>query len=468
MNVLLLIGLIAIEICTCVLLFSENSEKKVWFRNRFVGSVIELLLFLIFLVFPGVDLGFRFKGIFFLLITKVIISGIIALCRRKAKGNKNKISAVISTILVSLLFIGASLPSFIFADYKGIETSGKYEVANSNGIIIDESRLEEFEEDGSYRELPVHVYYPANAISKESFPIVFFSHGSFGYYESNHSTYNELASNGYVVVSMDHPYHAFYCKDTSGKVITVDTGFINDVMGINSENVDEEEILKLSSVWFDLRKKDMNFAIDTIKKSAKESDFGEEWYFENQQEKDGFKKALSMVDTNKIGLMGHSLGGATAEILGRTRDDIMAVVDLDGTMLGEQLGLKDCEPYEFEGKIYTKKYVINEEAYTTPILNIDNEEHHNSRIEARKIAMPYANNIVMDNAIMGYDTYFANTGHMNFTDLPLFSPILAKALGTGSVDAEKCIESMNGLILGFFDYTLKDYGSFNVKDCYAD
>lgn len=39
------------------------------------------------------------------------------------------------------------------------------------------------------------------------------------------------------------------------------------------------------------------------------------------------------------GLMGHSLGGATAVSVGR-REDVTAVVDLDGTMLGEEGNIK--------------------------------------------------------------------------------------------------------------------------------
>lgn len=45
-----------------------------------------------------------------------------------------------------------------------------------------------------------------------------------------------------------------------------------------------------------------------------------------------------MVDEDKIGLMGHSMGGASSVQLGRERDDIDAVIDLEGTMAGEYVG----------------------------------------------------------------------------------------------------------------------------------
>ena len=152
-------------------------------------------------------------------------------------------------------------------------------------------------------------------------------------------------------------------------------------------------------------------------------------------------------------IMGHSLGGATAVTVGR-RSDISAVVDIDGTMLGEETGV--------EGGVVT----INEEPYETPLFAIANEEHHRQEMEAVQNSYAYANNIVMKNATCGYETYFKNAGHMNFTDLPLISPFLANILGTGSVDAGECIDTMNSLILRFYDCYLKNEGEFSVEESY--
>ena len=50
-------------------------------------------------------------------------------------------------------------------------------------------------------------------------------------------------------------------------------------------------------------------------------------------DKETILKVLAKTDTGKIGLMGHSLGGASSVALGRERKDIGAVIDLDGTMI---------------------------------------------------------------------------------------------------------------------------------------
>ena len=151
--------------------------------------------------------------------------------------------------------------------------------------------------------------------------------------------------------------------------------------------------------------------------------------------------------------MGHSLGGATAVTVGR-RDDISAVIDIDGTMLGEQTDFKDG------------KYVINEKTYSTPLLAIDNEAHHYDRQECLQNGYVYANNVVLENAANAYQTYFVGAGHMNFTDLPLISPFLASKLGTGDIDPEKCTDTLNQLILDFYNCYLKDQGVFSVQEHY--
>ncbi len=55
---------------------------------------------------------------------------------------------------------------------------------------------------------------------------------------------------------------------------------------------------------------------------------------------------------------------------------------------------------------------------------------------------------------------------MNFTDLPLIAPPLADMLGTGPVDEGECIDTMNSIVLNFFDCYLKGTGTFSVQESY--
>ncbi|MBE6753723.1 MAG: hypothetical protein E7559_05140 [Ruminococcaceae bacterium] len=354
--------------------------------------------------------------------------------------------AIAGGLLALLILLVALLPSLLFTDYQGLPTTGKYDVEMASAILVDENRTESFESDGSNREVPVYFFYPDTASG--SFPLVVFSHGAFGYYQSNMSTYMELASHGYVVVSLDHPYHSFFTKDTDGKTVIVNPEFMQQVMYIN-DNAPEEEIISISHEWLRLRTDDMNFALDTIKKAC-ESGITDAWHIDSDS--GNMENILSLIDTDRIGLMGHSMGGAASVTLGRTRDDIDAVINLDGTMLGEQYGYKDGE------------YDLYEESYPVPLLFVSNEAHH---YESQEVEELYVNNVVLENAVDARYTYFVGSGHMNFTDLPLFSPKLAEMLGTGEVDAKECIVTMNELILDYYNCCLKDMGEAVVEECYG-
>lgn len=450
MNTFLLILLLVFEAAFAITAITRKADKKGWQLGRLICNAGQLGLFLVMLIAPGIDMSFRFMGLFILLALRIIISFIGFLIIRKKEGKAKHIAKIIISAVLSAVLISISLiPSFIISDYSGLPVSGEYNVAEANAILIDNSRIEGFETDGSNREVPVYFYYPKNAPEGEKFPLIIFSHGSFGYYQSNHSTYAELASNGYVVVSTEHPYHSLFTTDTSGNTIIVDSSFMNEVMSINDEDVSEETAYESSSEWFRLRAEDINFAIDSIKSVAGATALPDYWYSKQSED---IIVALAMTNTEKIGVMGHSLGGAASVSVGRTRNDISAVIDLDGTMLSEVIGFDN------------DRQIVNDEPYTIPLLSLDNEEHHFSSIESRGNDKPYANNVVHDNAVRGYRTYIPGAGHMNFTDLPMFAPPLAKMLGTGSVDPEECMMTVNRITLEFFDSFLKGKGEFSVPE----
>ena len=452
MTILLFAMLLLTEAAFLIAAFPAAEEKRIWNKKRLLVHLCGLAVFGIMLLLPDISLSFRFLGLFAFLILRIIFSGIrCLLCRNNTK-IKTKAGKTVSFLLGIIMTAFAMMPAFIFKEYNGRPLSGTYTPAVCAAILTDRSRTETFEQDGSAREIPVHIYYPAEnaGIADHSLPLVLFSHGAFGWYQSNLSAYLELASNGYVVVSLDHPYHALFTKDTSGKLITVNGQFMQDAMRLNeSTEKDTEQDAQTILKWADLRQADMNFAVDTLKSAASGNDFTAWTFTEGTSEQ--FETAAQMINTEKIGLMGHSLGGSTAVTVGR-RGDIAAVIDIDGTMLGEYTGFANGE------------YQINPEPYPVPLLSIDNEDHHRMREEAQQTGSIYVNNVVLDHAETGFSTYFAGAGHMNFTDLPLISPVLANALGTGEIDPAECTDRLNSLILSFFDCYLKDQGNFSITE----
>ena len=386
------------------------------------------------------------------------------------KNNKKKSHKVLFIVLGSIAAVIVLailiIPKLLFADYQGLPTTGPYSVKQSSAILVDAARVETFETDGSLREVPVYCYYPdvASASGSENgetgeFPLVIFSHGAFGYYQSNTSTYMELASNGYVVISLDHPYHSFFTKDTAGKTIIVNPQFMQEVMYINEMGTPEQEIIELSHGWLDIRTADMNFVLDSMKETKElsataeftESGLPSYWHINEISDAEEILAVLAMTDIEHIGLMGHSMGGAASVTVGRTRDDIDAVIDLDGTMLGEQ--------FSYINGVYD----FYDEAYPVPLLSVSNEDHY---FEGQELADWYVNSWVLANAKDAKYTYFKGSGHMNFTDLPLFSPALASMLGIGEVDAEECIVKMNRLVLDYYNCYLKNMGEVTVQEGY--
>lgn len=447
-----LLGLFAAaEIVLLAVTFTRQKEKVQWLQNRVIARAGELVLFLLVLLLPQAAWDFRFKMCFLVLAIRIVTALIAyAVKRKKASGSQSKAGAVANMCLGVLVLALSLIPAYLFTGYEGLETTGAYEVKHASAILVDESRIETFETDGSNREVPVHFYYPDTENAGEDiFPLVIFSHGAFGYYQSNASTYMELASNGYVVISLDHPYHSFFTEDTEGNLITVNPEFLQEVMLANEENVSEEEVVKMSRNWLELRTADMNFALDSIKEAKTEDICGDTWFTASDEAE--IAHILAMTDTERIGLMGHSMGGAASVTVGRIRDDIDAVIDLDGTMLGEQLS--------YENGVYQ----YYEEPYPVPLLAIDNENHY---LEGESAGVLYVNRWVLDHAVDSKHTYFAGSGHMNFTDLPLFSPALASLLGTGTVDETECVKTMNEIILQYFNEYLKGEGEAIILESY--
>ena len=446
---LLFLFLFAIaEIALVVLTATKFAETAKWLTNRWIIRAAETVLLLGMVLLPTTHMKWRFFATLLVLGIRLLIALIAYLAKRKSASGTKKMAGVIVSCVLSVLLVAAALvPSFLFTNYNGLKTTGAYEVKETAAILVDESRVDPFETDGSFREVPAHFYYPA---AEGEFPLIIFSHGAFGYYQSNFSTYAELASNGYVVVSLDHPHHAFFTKDTAGKLITVDPEFINGAMAIGSgDTVNDEQVYEITQSWMQLRTDDGNFVIDAIKAAKASNALDAAWHAEDEQT---LLAVLATTDTGKIGYMGHSLGGATGVALGRLRDDLSAVVDIDGTALGEVVGIEN------------DRRVPDDRPYPIPVLILSQQVDYDEL--PPDAAYVDVNKNLVENAKDGRLVSFVGAGHMDFTDLPLFSPFLASLLGTGTVNSEECLCTMNALILNWFNYYLKNEGTLSIQAQY--
>jgi dienelactone hydrolase len=435
MGILLLIlaGIIEVGLAVHSMMTKSNQKRiRNWVR---IGALF------IFIVFVTI-IKWSFRWI--LPAAVLFIFGIIAvlsLVRNKEEKKYRPAGNVFKAVGSWGILTVALLPALIFPQHEEVEATGHYDVTTKLYTFTDEKRIETFTDSGENRKVNVEFWYPQNLDGK--YPLIVFSHGAFGVKASNTSTFENMASNGYVVVSIDHPFHSLYTRDADGKMTMADRSFMQEVEDANNGVYDEEANFELGQKWLKLRTDDMNFVIDSIKQQAGNHASDE---------------VYRLIDTNEIGLIGHSLGGAAAAKLGRDRNDIAAVINLDADLLGEQLGVQDGKP------------VINQDVYPVPLLSIYTDTMMNLMDHVSDPTIVLPQQYISDTAHDAFEVHIKGTNHLSLTDLPLVSPFLANMIN-GSADkgstaqtADKyqVLETMNETVLEFFNSYVKGEGRFQA------
>jgi len=315
----------------------------------------------------------------------------------------------------------------LFPSYQPLTVSGHYAIETARYTYTDDQRTEPYSHTGESRRVNVVYWYPERAGSDETFPLVIFSHGGLGTENSNESLYRELASHGYIVCSIGHPYHAFWTKSEDGRMTFVSLEYFGEIQR-EDPKTNKMQSFHYYQKWLETRMADINFVLDTILEKAAESASG----------------VYALVDGARIGLMGHSLGGSAALAIPRKRDDIDAVIALESPYLYDIVGVED------------DKFIWLDEEYPVPVLNIYSDSSWSHLSEWPQ----YARNEALLSSVLETDLsqYFPGRGHFSLTDLSLASPLLTKALEGERTerDAAEYLQDVNHACLEFFDHYLKN------------
>lgn len=417
--------LIIILLFEVMLAIYRIRTKTIKHQVSLILRITSLIIIILLDAFSIIKWGWRYYLITLVLLLLSVISVVKFLCNKDEKVTSKKI--ILLGFRMLIIFFFSLLPAIIFPEYNLIPTTGNYKIETKVKLLIDENRIETYSNEGGPRSIVVEFWYPKD--TNEDFPLIVFSHGAFGTRTSNETLYRELASHGYVICSIDHTYQCLYTYDSSGKLLLISREYFNEVSNENAK-VNKENSLELYKKWMNVRVSDINFVIDTIKENKIET-------------------LYEIINTSKIGVIGHSLGGSAALGVGRLRSDISAVIALESPFMCD---IKDVVNGEF---------VIDDAKYPIPVLNI----YTDSSWSFLSSLPQYAKNVELLSGLDedSFNLYLEGAGHLSLTDLSLASPILTRILNGHKtyVSSEDCLNRINKECLSFFDWCLKDKEIYN-------
>jgi predicted dienelactone hydrolase len=236
--------------------------------------------------------------------------------------------------------------------------------------------------------------------SHSQYPVIIFSHGMGTPRSFYTSMMEELASHGYIVAGIDHPYMGLVA--VNGRVVRPYPGWTEPPPGGLANKSDEER--------------------DQYWRTSNEQLSADERFVLNQLERlnknDPAKRFTHRLDLKDVGMMGHSQG-FVSQTCG-TDQRFTACLNLDGVpaMAERQKGLSQ------------------------PIMTLRDGDDS-----------PRATTIYEHLRNAGYDVLIRGAGHNSYLDLPLVAGYKYQ------IDASRAHRIINAYVLAFFDRYLKDMKS---------
>ncbi|WP_119394767.1 alpha/beta hydrolase [Salinibius halmophilus] len=271
------------------------------------------------------------------------------------------------------------------------------------------------------------------------FPVLIFNHGHSSFARQNQANFIELASQGYVVLTLNHPGYSLLSKNGEQAVQQTPVA--------SSGPIDMDLALNQLAQDFDaLRQADkLNQWLVTMAQVEQNSfaavlaEF-DQWVANNElvlnQLVAGDTELLVQAHLNleHLGYFGHSFGGAVATYMNMNSALVDASFNLDGPVFAKSVNTTDAGAYCF--------------AYG----NEGHGDKHGS--DFSYINQPLAQ------ALNGCEVVFQGAQHMNFSDLNQL-PILRRFGVLGSVDTELMQDNLNQVLLDFFNQHLRNQGEIS-------
>jgi len=378
---------------------------------------------------------------------------------------KTKINIVTKGFL-SVWFTFSVLLPWIIPVFTLPNPSGHYDVGTETFHWVDSTRLEWFtdENPNDVREIIVQVWYPAfknfemtpepyldfidlraktfagagaipeffpshlNHIYTNSFknipiiksnqlmPVVIFSHGITGTRHLHQSMYEFLVSRGFIVIAPDHSFDA--------NLTIFPDGHLADYRSNITGHTDSVNVRKMQ---MNTRVADISFILNQLDKIQS----GE---IESQ--------INAKIDLERVAVGGHSYGGSTATVASQRDDRIKACFVLDSWI----------SPIPQE---------TIDDGVHVPLLFMGRPTWIGSDYPGN---YPRLDSLMAHSSNPKYRLIIRGTKHLDYSDIPLFSPIIGYVLDVGSNPADLTVSLINGLVHGFLVKHLLAESDHNFDD----
>jgi predicted dienelactone hydrolase len=249
------------------------------------------------------------------------------------------------------------------------------------------------------------------------YPLIILRAGG-GALSSDYTTLAEdLASHGYIVVSFDAPYRTVITAFPDGRVATRAAG--GDFDRMPSSTTTQHLATQLMSVWI----ADLKFALDQLHELNANDPTGR------------FKGKF---DLQKLGIAGHSLGGATAAQFCHDDPRCAAGIDIDGMPFGSVIQDGLHQPFLFLMSDHSEE--SGSEAQTVE-KNIESIYDHVPQGKRWGMTITGANHFTFSDQM--------------FTKSPILMFFLRKAGVMGSLERRRGLAITGACVHTFFDVYLK-------------
>jgi predicted dienelactone hydrolase len=357
----------------------------------------------------------------------------------------------------AMLFVGIGIVlSTALPVFELPAPTGPYKIGTQVRHIVDLKRRDPFgSEETKSRELMIQIWYPVDVTIKgalfhyrgrdettiwnaryslakthaideapvsgqhDSYPVVIFAPSWWGGRSEATFQAEELASHGYMVVGMDHPYSTLLTVFPDRRMVSTKLIVSEDY----SSDAGFQAFITAADEQVRIRAEDARSVLDVLE-------------IINADDPD--HRLTGRLDMNRVGILGYSIGGGTAAQACWLDNRFRAGVDLDGMVAAESESQGTRTPFFF---IFGGFPPSPEDVSIA-----SGSAKREAEFDVRQF-----NQVTRSlSETGGYLMILPGQSHASFSDRPFYSP-LNSITYPGAISAERAARMLSKYVIAFFD-----------------